>query len=221
MSNNNHQIRSIPDREATTAVQVNSLLSIAQAMAYALLAPNHNISEPHHSKPELDGGSKSAAEMTFIECCNRLTDMIRDDSRWDLLLQKALGIQAVKLNQTHIEVLEIQKKAVSGLATPSYKHKPTLIRLTDGYYCAYLGDKPEDSLCGIGRTAEEAFAAFDKVFVGQVPESMIQYLLVQEEKLKQQAANNEKTQDAEIVGQRRTGKAKKRKTKGDEPRGDI
>lgn len=205
----------MPDREATTSVQVSNLLSIAQTMLAALLAPNHNLVEPHHSKPELDGGSKSAAEMTFVECCNRLTGMIRDESRWDLMLQKALAMQAVKLNQAHIEMLEIQKKAVSGLATPSYKHKPTLIRLTDGYYCAYLGENPEDSLCGIGRTAEEAFAAFDQVFVGQVPESMIQYLLAQEQKLKQQ--HEQQTQDAEIVGQRRTGKTKKRKTKGDEP----
>lgn len=185
MSNNN-QIRSIPDREATTSVQVSNLLSIAQTMLAALLAPNHNISEPHHSKPELDGGSKSAAEMTFIECCNRLTGMIRDDTRWNLTLQRAMEVQALKLNQTHIEVLEMQKKAVSGLATPSYKHKPTLIRLTDGYYCAYLGDKPEESLCGIGRTAEEAFAAFDEVFSGRVPNSMVEYLLAQEAKLRKE-----------------------------------
>lgn len=217
MSNNN-QIRAIPDREATTSVQVSNLLSIAQTMLAALLAPNHNLPEPHHSKPELDGGSKSAAEMTFIECCNRLTGMIRDDSRWDLILQKALGIQAVKLNQAHIEVLEIQKKAVSGLATPSYKHKPTLIRLTDGYYCAYLGDKPEDSLCGIGRTAEEAFAAFDKVFVGQIPPEMVAYLLAQEERLKQQYEKNQ--QDVEIVDDERTRSTKNRKTKRNKPRGN-
>lgn len=214
---NNRNIQAVPASEATTAVQINNLLSIAQTMMAALLVPNHNIYEPHHDKPELDGGCKSAAEMAFIETCNTLTDIVRDKSRWNLMLQRALEIQALKLNQAHIEVLEGQKKAVAGLATPSYKFKPNLVRLTDGYYCAYLGDKPEDALCGIGRTAEEAFAAFDKVFVGQIPPEMVAYLLAQEEQLKQQY---EKTQDAEIVGRRRTGKTKKRKTKGDEPRGD-
>lgn len=215
---NNQNIRSVPEREATTAIQVNNLLSIAQTMMAALLVPHHGF-EPHQEKPELDGGCKSAAEMTFIECCNTLTDIIRDKTRWNLTLQRALEVQALKINQSHIEVLEMQKKAVAGLATPSYKHKPSLVRLNDGYYCAYLGDTPEDALCGIGRTAEEAFAAFDEVFSGRVPESMISYLLAQEERLKQQA-DNEKTKDAKIVdgtGTKESSRAKRRRRK---PRGN-
>lgn len=219
MSNNNQNIRAVPEREATTSVQVSNLLNIAGTMMAALLAPNHNIVEPHHSKPELDGGCKSAAEMTFIECCNALTDIVRDKTRWNLTLQRALEIQTLKINQAHIEVLAAQKQSIESLAKPSSRFHPSLVRMTDGMYAAYLGDidNPETALVGIGRTAELAFEAFDSLFAGQVPSDMLEWLHTQKQKLKQ---NNEKTIEAEIVDAQRTSKTKKRKAKRNKPRGD-
>lgn len=205
-------IRAVPEREITTQLQINSLLNIAGTMMGALLVPHHNF-EPHHRRPELDGGCQSAAEMTFIECCNALTDIIRDKSRWSLEVTKVLELQAVKINQTHIEVLQAQKRSIEAFNTPSYRFKPSLVRLQDGMYCAYLGDleNPEQSLVGIGKTADEAFRAFDMLFFGQVPNAMVDYLLAHEEKLKQQ---NEKLDET------RTRSIKRRKATRRKPRGD-
>lgn len=207
-------IRAVPEREATTQLQVQNLLNIAGTMMAALLVPNHNISEPHHSKPELDGGCKSAAEMTFIESCNALTDILRDKSRWSLEVTKVLELQAVKLNQYHIDVLTEQKKALAAMNTPSYRFHPELVRTSDGMYCAYLGDidNPEASLVGIGKTAEAAFHAFDELFSGRIPNEMVSYLLAQEERLKQK---HEKELD-----ETRTQRPKKRKTSRSKPRRD-
>jgi hypothetical protein len=202
----------VPEREITTQLQVSTLLNIAGTMMGALLVPHHNF-EPHHRRPELDGGCQSAAEMTFIECCNALTEIIRDKSRWSLEVTKVLELQAVKINQTHIEVLQAQKKSIDGFSTPSYRFKPTLVRLSDGMYAAFLGDlaSPETSLVGIGKTAEAAFKAFDMLFSGQVPNDMVDYLLAHEEKLKQQ---NEKLDDT------RTRSIKRRKATRRKPRGN-
>lgn len=205
-------IRAVPEREVTTNLQIQSLLNIAGTMMGALLTPHRNF-EPHHTPPELDGGCQSAAEMTFIECCNALTDIIRDKSRWSLEVTKVLELQAVKLNQSHLEVLTEQKKALAAVNTPSYRFKPSLVRLQDGMYAAYLGDinLPESSLVGIGRTAEAAFHAFDELFSGRVPNSMVEYLLASEAKLQQQ---NEKLDET------RTRSIKRRKATRRKPRGN-
>lgn len=193
-------VTQVPQREATTAVQVNVLLGIANTMLGALLVPNHNIVEPHHEKPQLDGGCKSAAEMTYIEVCNRLTDILRDKSRWAMDMTKALEIQALRINQEHIETLKSKKKAVEWLCTPSFRLKPELTRIQDGMFAAHIGDldKPEEALIGIGRTPESAFAAFDELFAGRIPQDMIDYLAAKDQQI------NEKNQDVDTGAENET-----------------
>lgn len=214
--NNNQNLRAVPEREATTSMQVSNLLNIAQTMMGALLVPNHGF-EPHHEKPELDGGCKNACEAVLIETCNVLTDVLRDKTRWNLLLQRALESQALQINAQHIEVLKAQRAAVASMLTPSYRFKPSLARLSDGYYAAYLGDitQPEHALIGIGKTAEAAFAAFDELFSGRVPNDMVDYLLAQEEKLKLKLNEKQQTLD-----ETRTSSPSRRKTGRRKPRND-
>lgn len=212
----NQNIRAVPEREATTSMQVSNLLSIAQTMMGALLVPNHGF-EPHHEKPELDGGCKSACEMVLIESCNTLTEILRDKTRWNLMLQRALESQALQINAQHIEVLKSQRAAVASMLTPSYRFRPSLARLSDGYYAAYLGDiaQPEHALIGIGKTAEAAFAAFDELFSGRVPNDMVDYLLAQEEKLKLKLNENKLEMDAVRTRRTKKTKANRRKSRGD------
>lgn len=168
-----------PIREVTTALQVNNLLGIVNTMAGALLSPRVDFDNPHHEKPELDGGCRSAVEMTLIHTCNRLSDIVQDKSRWELTVTSALELQALRINQKTIETLEEKRKAVAWLNTPSYRLKPELVRIQDGMFAAYVGelDEPEKSLIGIGKTPEAAFAAFDELFAGRIPQEMVDYLV--------------------------------------------
>lgn len=180
-----HSLQQAPLREVTTTIQISNLLSIANTMASTLLSPRLDLDNPHHERPELDGGSRSAVEMTLIHTCNRLSDIIQDKSRWELTVTSALELQALRLNQKSIEVAEEKRKAVAWLNTPSYRLKPELVRIQDGMFAAHLGnlDEPEKSLIGIGKTPESAFAAFDELFAGRIPQEMVEYLITKDEQI--------------------------------------
>lgn len=182
-----------PMREVTTAMQINNLLGIVNTMASALLSPRIDLDNPHHDKPELDGGCQSAVGMVLIDSCNRLSDILRDKSRWELTITSALELQALRINQKNIEVLEEKKKAVAWLNTPSYKLKPELLRIQDGKFAVYIGDinEPNKSLIGIGSTPEKAFAAFDELFAGRIPQDMVEYLIEKDEQINQAKQNQQ------------------------------
>lgn len=53
--------------------------------------------------------------------------------------------------------------AAQMMQSPSVLHKPELSRDGD-HWCALLGDNLQVGLAGFGKTAAEAFAAFDEAF---------------------------------------------------------
>lgn len=190
-------LQQAPLREVTTTIQINNLLGIVNTMAGALLSQRVDLENPHHEKPELDGGCQSAVEMTLIHTCNRLSDIIQDKSRWELSVTSALELQALRINQKSLEVMEEKRKAVAWLNTPSYRLKPEVIRIQDGKFAVYLGDidKPEQSLIGIGSTPEKAFAAFDEIFAGRIPDEMLQYLVAKDDQINENKNKQQSVDD--------------------------
>ena len=173
---NNKENSNLPHRDAVTNFQINTLLNAVGLLANVLTNPPRDIEGvPQH----LDGGSKCAAEASFINVCSRIDEIVSDPTRWGFHFQEHLEYKLGELYQQEINLRNAQQRAIEEVNSPHRVYGPTLVKLKDGTFAAVLGDINDDiekCIVGVGVTPEEAIKAFDEVFKGEPSQAMINWL---------------------------------------------
>lgn len=176
----NHENQKLPNRDNVTKSQTDTLLQIASLMANVLVNPQRDFEGTEGTK--LDGGAHMAAATTFINACAKLDEIITDKARFNFESQNMIEAQYFQaLKQQTIFVRE-QTETVRELNTPHSRYRPDLRKLSDGNWAAMLGD-PRDlnnAIVGVGVTPQQAIEAFDGVFVGSLPQHLLDYLAARE-----------------------------------------
>lgn len=166
-------------RDSITNIQVNTLLQITNSLSILLLNPTREASE---GGPELDGGVIAAAEATFIKCCATLDNVLEEKNRWSMDMQNILEFQLGQAYASQTEFYKAQTALTNLAQSPHHRYKPTLAPTTDGSYIAFIGsiNDLEHSIYGLGESPEAAMRAFDEVFSGKLPDSMVEWLASRE-----------------------------------------
>jgi len=166
MNSSRPQIQ-IPPRELATHNQVATLLGIVGSL-YPVLV--ESVRELGTTPPAVDGGVVMAASQTFARACDRLDRIIGDESRWQMGGQDTLEKEMRALVQKNIDFLEMQTEASRSVTRPSFKYRPGMLRVAEGWV-AILGDihNLDQCIVGVGASPEAALENFDKVFTGQHP----------------------------------------------------
>lgn len=161
--NESPQIPMLPRREHLTAVQIGSILSVLNVLGAFLRQSD----EENYGKPEQDGGVKSAVAASVYHTLNRLDTIINDGSRWGLESHVAMERLIAANLKANISVAEEHALTQNYLRLPHVAMRPTISRLDDGSFIAYVGGI-KDELIGFGDTPIEALAAFDAVILGDI-----------------------------------------------------
>jgi hypothetical protein len=170
-------------REQATRAQVDTLLQAAGLMLTGLASLRAIDGGFADEEQRLKGEARVAAELTFINACDRLDKIFQDDSRWSL----DFPTQLEKLFATRCEqqsaLNEAQRKYVEASQLPQNIFRPKLCRLPDGSWVAFIGDMwkdPNNALAGVGENPAAALNAFDAMFQGSIPEGVKQWLAERE-----------------------------------------
>jgi len=198
--NNKRPTIVLQTREVMTQAQVMPILHMVQALVSCLNGPAFMTDET--ARKELDGGVKAAMESTIVRACSRLDSILDENPRWTISespVEKYLSTQSA--------LAEAQMKLTQHAMKPHQRHKPALIKMSDGNWCAILGDVDdlENAVTGIGRTPQEALEAFDGMFTGQIPPALLDFLNAIKTKLENEPnldrEGNSNTDGAEETGQ--------------------
>lgn len=176
----------LPHRDSVTAMQINTLLQTAGMLMPYLLNPVREL-ENVPSGHKLDGEAAMAAQVTFINICDRLDKIVADSDRWELTAQRTLEATLTEVYQKNAELLKEQIIATKILNLPHNRYRPTLFKLTDGNIAAVLGsiDDLDNAIAAVGRSAAEALRAFDMLFNGEIPTDLFDWLKTREKAIEE------------------------------------
>jgi hypothetical protein len=165
----------MPNREAVNAAQVSLLLNVAQSIVGCLRQPETELGK--EQSPEIDGGARLAMEQTLAKACQRLDNILAEDTRWTFEAQQAMEKQLSQMYAQNTNLLRAQTMLAEEALRPHSRYHPRLIQI-NGVWCAVLGDinDIDNAICGIGETPQEALRAFDDVFTGQVPGHLVNWI---------------------------------------------
>jgi hypothetical protein len=119
--------------------------------------------EVGHAAREMDKEVKLSAEATFINCCNRLDNLLAD-------FGDALETDREKVfKQIGKATLDAEKERAAALREsrrPAVIYRPHISRTDAGQWCATYGDlrQPETCVVGVGNSPEDAMLDFDREF---------------------------------------------------------
>lgn len=188
----NEPIR-VPIRDAATAQQVNTVLGIL-GMALSSLNSISRLKldmddneESDEYKHVITGESRVAAETTFINSCERLDKILKDDSRWSMEHQDREERNRQAIVDSQLELQRQQTALAAEMTTPHFRYRPTVARATDGDWIAFIGD-PNDlrnAIVGVGQKPQEAIDDFDKKFGEPMPSVVMQWLNDYEQSINQ------------------------------------
>ena len=212
MSNNNQKNNPInlPHRDQVTAFQVQTVLNIVGVLSGVLHGPPVFIEQNIPQKKELDGGVKNSVETTLIHACSRLDDILTDPARWTFAMQEHLEYKLAALYHEETIWRQAQTRMINEHNSPHYNYNPTIIKLDTNEYIAIMGD-PQDmdnAVYGVGESPAQALEAFDTVFNGGMPDSMVRWLAKQEQLAKEQRQHEQQQKSLVRKGSRTIGKAK-------------
>jgi hypothetical protein len=151
----------LPGRETATQFQVGTLMSM-MGMAMSALG--------HLDTSEKCAEARIACESLFISVCERLQQIAEDPDRWDKEFQRKLEAEFQRLIDVQRTAAEASVAVHKAALSPHYLYRPTLARLADGNFIAYLGDDSDlvNALAlGIGDSPMSALEAFDTAFAGK------------------------------------------------------
>lgn len=176
-----NKIVPIPSRDQVTQIQIGTVLS-----AIATMIPLMHIRLDEVDGGAMDGGTKAAVQVSLITACNRLDEILKDDSRWDMKEHNDLEKQLSNLYHEHARVLKMQQQQIEYLSRPHVRHSPQLGKTRDGSWIAVLGDIEDidNSIVGIGESPAKALEAFDDMFNSGVPAHLLAWIMLREEALK-------------------------------------
>lgn len=115
---------------------------------------------------ELDGGSKVAIEVAMSAAAERLTAILRENSRWTRQANR-FRKKVEELFDAQIETQQEASFNESLKRRPTIVYRPDFVKLKDGRWAAFLtDDRGVPSVVGSGPTPEAAAYDFDQVFLG-------------------------------------------------------
>ncbi len=174
MSQGQHRQR-VPDihlasRDLITRMQIETLLQVFGMTTSALghfLRTSGEPEVPNSSKPLMTEGT-IAVENTLQATCERLEKILHDDTRWSTAFQDKVERDYEAAYKLQCDVLAAQRAGANEVLTPHFRYRPTLLRLTDDSWCAFLGnvDHMDLGIVGVGPNPQSAVEAFDDAFRG-------------------------------------------------------
>jgi hypothetical protein len=185
MSNNNFSVVN-PNKENASSVQINNLLQTIAVLTQSVREV------PELSGGPLDGGVKTAVELSIINACTRLDAIMGDNSRWNVADYVALSATMQSMYDENTKLIQEQRAAYAEASSAHNKYKPQLVRLTNGKWLAISGNMNDidNALVGLGDCPADAIAAFDDMFRGQVNDKVAAIIETDKnEKSKQQTVD--------------------------------
>src|SRR6185369_3604791 len=134
---------------------------------------------------KLDGGAHTAAAHTFINACAKLDEILHAKDRFTFEPQNLIEAQYFQALKQQTLFTREQTEAIRELNTPHSRYRPDIMKLRDGNWAVVLGPENdlENSIVGVGTTPQQAIEAFDGVFVGVLPQHLLDYLSARESAL--------------------------------------
>lgn len=162
----NHTVAApIESMEAVNSLQIATLLGAFSCLMDAF-TPFQSFDGSALKGQEVDGGTKSAVEMSLIDICNRLSSIVKDDRRWKTKGAEDRARQEAAIRKAALQQINDQRATTAFVSSPASLMKPTLRRLEDGTCIAFIGspDVPAEFIAGAGRTFNEALRDFNRQF---------------------------------------------------------
>jgi hypothetical protein len=166
-------------QENITQAQVTHLLNIFIPACNFLIADKmHNPDGEERSGGKSDGGALMAVENTVVNICNRFDTMLAEESRWTLASHTSLEESFKQVYTEHARMLAEQANAYAEINSPHSRMKPTLLKISEGSWVAFLGDLNDinNAIVGAGACPADAIMAFDAMFEGKVTEELKAWL---------------------------------------------
>jgi hypothetical protein len=189
----------LSSRELSTRFMVDTCLQVlatagsimGQFMRHPMGAEPFQTPETPELTP-MDSEAKLACQKTVWSASERLQKILDDDDRWSLEFQKKTEKHFEEVAARQKEVLETQRLAAAQqieltkeFSSPHFRYKPALCKMLDGNWLAILGDVDDinNSLIGVGPTAQIALDAFDNAFIGVLHPATQEWLRQREKNL--------------------------------------
>ncbi len=175
------QSGSVPSVEVLTNIQLNSVLSVLQALQPYLLLTQRELDAG--IPKDLDGGLDAASLNTYVKACSRLDALLDDESRWSLQGAQSLYKAMQEHHESAARFNENQSKVLAELHRPSRRLQPKLATF-GAEFVAYWGDAlmPGGIVIGRGATPADAMLDFDAAF-NRRPEAQLKFTPEAQQKL--------------------------------------
>lgn len=175
----------IASREIVTRYQLDMCLA-AMATAGGILGhylrtPEESVSKLSPECPE----ARIALENTMTAACARLDKILAEESRWDMQFQLEVEKNYAHAQEQQRQLAAQQYAAAIEITSPHFRYRPTLFRMKDGSWCAFLGDINfmDSGVVGVGKSAQDAVEAFDDAFKGVTNQKVLAWVKQREHNL--------------------------------------
>lgn len=181
----------VPIRDAATAQQINTLLSVFSVTATALASVTRleldmeNNDEDPDLVASITSEARTAVENTLIRCLGRIDKVLDDESRWSMKHQDRIESDRQELVDAQLKLQKAQAALATEMTMPHFRYRPHVCRALDGDWVAFIGD-PNDlnnAIVGAGKTPQAAIDDFDKKFGEPMPQLVTDWLDKYEQQL--------------------------------------
>lgn len=158
---------SMSSREIVTRYQIDSLLQVL-GMSSSALAHFLRISPEGEKLTPCETEARISIENTVRATCERMEAILKEESRWSMEFQVEAERKFTEAQNLNNELLAKQRDAAAEISSPHFRYRPTLLRLIDGSWGAFLGDieRMDQGVIGVGKTPQDAIEAFDDAWKG-------------------------------------------------------
>lgn len=152
--------------DTTNMHQLNALLATFNVLVETFQPYRTGWNGSETSYADLDGGTRSAVEMSVIDVCNRISEVVKDDKRWSKRAAEQQFAQEAQLREAALKQIEEQRASMRYASSPAHLMQPKLRRMPDGMCIAFHGDMddPEGCILGVGKTFKDALGDFNQQF---------------------------------------------------------
>jgi hypothetical protein len=185
---NRHEERapqlSMASREIVTRYQLDSLMQVL-GMSSSALAHFLRVDPNTDKLTACETEARISIENTVRSACERMDTILREESRWSMDFQIEAEKKFSEAQVLNNQLLQKQRDAAEEITSPHFRYRPTMLRLVDGSWCAFLGniDFMEQGVVGVGESPAEAIAAFDDVWHGVTNEKVLAWAKQREKHL--------------------------------------